>query len=414
MKKRLFKIKTFGCKVNQYETQAIREKLLSGGYEEVGTEKKADLCIVNTCTVTQKADKDSRETLRQYIRENPESEIVAAGCYVEADSETLKAIDHRIRAVSNKEKMQIAEIIKGEDCCDSLRPSSNDNNSSISSFKGYTKAFVKVQDGCNNFCSYCKVPYVRGRSRSRNPKEIIKESAQLIENGYKELILTGICLGDFGKDLDEGITLAWLIQKITAVDKDFRIRLSSIELPDVTDSLIDLIVSSDKVCNHIHIPLQSGDDDILKKMNRKYTSSEFVDRIGYIRSKISGIAITTDLIVGFPTESDENFNNTLKAIHKIAPSRAHIFTYSPRRGTESFALKDDIHSSLKKERLKQLKQITDRLADEYKHSSSVRGQRLLIENTRDKATGKLTGYTDTYIKLIIDGPDKFMGEFLSL
>lgn len=388
-----FKIKTLGCKVNQYETQVIRERLILAGYKEAGGKEKADLCIVNTCTVTAKADKECREILRRFIRENPEAEIIAAGCYVEKDADTIGAIDSKIRVLNNSDKL-------------------NDGKG-ISYFKGHAKAFVKIQDGCNNFCSYCKVPYVRGRSRSRNMEEILKEAGNLISKNYRELILTGICLGDFGKDLGTGITLTRLIKEIAGLDGDFRIRLSSIELPDVTDELIDKMALPEKICHHFHIPLQSGDNDILRKMNRRYTSKEFVNRIKFIRSKIPGVAITTDVIIGFPQERDKNFNNTLKIIKSIKPSRTHIFTYSPRKGTKAFDVKETVSPSEKSDRYKRLKVITDKFAEQFKLSSYNKNQRILIETTRDKDTAKLTGYTDTYVKMLIDGPDEYIGRFVN-
>jgi threonylcarbamoyladenosine tRNA methylthiotransferase MtaB len=388
-----FKIKTLGCKVNQYETQVIRERLILAGYKEAEGKEKADLCIVNTCTVTAKADKECREILRRFIRENPEAEIIAAGCYVEKDADTIRAIDSKIRVLNNSDKLN--------------------GDKGISYFKGHTKAFVKIQDGCNNFCSYCKVPYVRGRSRSRNMEEILKEAGNLISKNYRELVLTGICLGDFGKDLGTGITLTRLIKEISGLRGDFRIRLSSIELPDVTDELIDEMVLLKKICRHFHIPLQSGDNDILRKMNRRYTSNEFVNRIKFIRSKIPGIAITTDVIIGFPQERDENFNNTLKIIKNIKPSRTHIFTYSPRKGTKAFDVKETVSPPEKSDRYRRLKAITDKFAEQFKLSSYNRNQRILIETTRDRDTAKLTGYTDTYVKMFIDGPDEYIGSFVN-
>ncbi len=388
-----FKIKTLGCKVNQYETQVMREGLISAGYREAEDKEEADLCIVNTCTVTAKADKECREILRRFIRENPRSKIIAAGCYAEKDADAIRTIDSSVRVLNNSDKL-------------------NDNKG-ISYFKGHTKAFIKIQDGCNNFCSYCKVPYVRGRSRSRNMEEIVREAGILISKNYRELVLTGICLGDFGKDLNTDITLTRLIREISDLMGDFRIRLSSIELPDVADELIDEMVSSKKLCRHFHIPLQSGDNDILRKMNRKHISNEFANRIKFIRSRMPEVAITTDVIIGFPQEREENFNNTLKTVKNIKPSRTHIFTYSPRKGTKAFETNETVSPQEKNDRYKRLKIITDKFAEQFKLSSCNKNQRILIETTRDKNTAKLTGYTDTYVKMLVDGPDEYMGSFFN-
>jgi len=396
MKKRIFKIKTFGCKVNQYETQAIREALASGGYEEAKKSQKADLCIVNTCTVTAKADKECRDTLRRFIRENPDAEIIAAGCYSEKGKDAIRTIDEKITTITNSEKFAKWK----------------NNTCGISYHKDHTKAFIKIQDGCDNFCSYCIVPHVRGRSKSRDLEKILEEARRLISNEYKELVLTGICLGDFGKDLGGDKSLVWLVKKITAIEGIFRIRLSSIELQDVTDELIYEIGTSNRLCNHLHIPLQSGDDSVLKSMNRKYTTREFIDRIGYIRSIIPGIAITTDVIVGYPGETDVCFQNTLKSIEEIRPSRTHIFTYSPREHTKAFSLNDTVSREIKKERFVLLKELTDKLAEEFQRSSKGSKERVLVENFKDMKKGLLSGYTDTYIKVAVEGSRELIGKLI--
>ncbi len=434
-----FKIKTLGCKVNQYEAQIIRERLTFAGYKEAADSEKADLCIVNTCTVTAKADKGSREILRRFMKENPKAEIIAAGCYAEKDSDTIKAIDSRIRVLNNRDKQDVGEILKDRDCrawihdiCnDEKRPSTLARQShhrllgtsntqyaqqsmdqGISHFKGQTKAFIKAQDGCNNFCSYCKVPYVRGRSKSRPLDEILREASALIYNNYRELVLTGICLGDFGKDLKNEVTLVYLVRELARLDGDFRIRLSSIELLDITEDLIGEMRRSKKICNHFHLPLQSGDDDILMKMNRRYTAGEFINKVELIRSKIPEVAITTDVIVGFPGESDRNFDNTVKTIKRVKPSRVHIFTYSPRKGTRAFEMSDTVSFQEKSSRHMRLKSLTDKFAKEFELLSRHKDQRVLIETARDSVTGMLTGYTDTYVRTLIDGPDKYIGQLV--
>lgn len=394
---RRFKIKTLGCKVNQYESQVIRERLISAGYHEAEGDREAGLCIVNTCTVTAKADKESREALRRFIRENPRADIIAAGCYCEKDADTIKSIDSRIRILSNRDKQDIG---------------TGTAKQGITYFKGYTKAFIKVQEGCNNFCSYCKVPYVRGRSRSREEQAVLREADNLISNGYKELVLTGICLGDYGKELKSHVSLARLAKNVSDINGDFRLRLSSIELQDITDELIDTMAFSGKLCRHFHVSLQSGDNHILNKMNRRYAREEFIERIMFIRSRMPDIGITTDVIIGFPQESEDNFNNTLDVLRSIRPSRTHIFTYSPRRGTKAFETPDTVSPAEKSRRYGLLKGITDKFAEEFKLSSYNKAQRILVETARDNITGSLTGYTDTYVKMLIEGPDEYMGKLI--
>ena len=406
-----FKIKTLGCKVNQYESQAIRELLIGAGYQEADSACDAQLCIVNTCTVTMKADRESRNALNRFLKENPAARVIAAGCYVQQDADLIRGMDDRIELLDNAGKLDKAKLLGSDTakiCCDMPK-----TEPGITYLKEYTKAFIKVQDGCDNFCSYCKVPLVRGRSRSRNPDMIIYEAKQLIDNGYKELILTGICLGDFGKDLHE-VTLTWLIKKISAIAGDFRIRLSSIELKDVTDELIELMTGSERLCNHLHIPLQSGSDEILSMMNRRYTAEEFLDRIAYIRSRIPETGITTDIIVGFPGETEEDFRDTISTIEKLRPSRAHIFTYNPRPGTKAYALKDDIDARSKHRRYLVIKESTDRSADEFEREVYRRTNRVLVEDARDKMTGMLMGYTDNYTKVLLNGQDDMMGQLINM
>ncbi len=404
----------------------MREQLLRAGLKETNSNTPADLYIVNTCTVTANADRESRRFIRHSTKENPNAAVVAAGCYVEKDADVIKGIDKRIIILRNKDKGKI------EKWC--LAPLSLTNSKVpgtifqspffITHFKDHTKAFVKIQDGCDNFCSYCKVPYVRGAPKSRDKDEIIQEAESLLENEYKELVLAGICLGAYGKDLNphtkdfgvgvnEAISLKDILLSIVELEGDFRIRLSSIEMQDVTEGLIDIIKNNSKICNHLHIPLQSGDDKILRKMNRKYSSVEFIKKVERVREKIKNVAISTDVMVGFPGETDEAFENTLKCIKLIEPMRTHIFTYSKREGTSAFNLGADINKDKIKQRYAILKGLTDNVAKSYSEHSKNMPQRILVENTRDKKTQKLCGYTDTYIRLTFDGPDDWMGKFTS-
>ena len=409
-----FKIITLGCKVNQYETQTMREQLISMGLKELNPHTPADLYIVNTCTVTQDTDRECRRFLRRCAKENPKASIVATGCYTEKDAGVIKEINSNIIILKKKglsTDLGLSQILPekmgGPACRQAGVPI-------ITHFEGRTKAFIKIQDGCDNFCSYCKVPYVRGKPRSRSKDEIIMEAQALIKNNYKELVLCGICLGSYGKDLKEEVTLKDVVSQISALTGDFRIRLSSIEMQDVTCALIGLIKDRDNICNHLHIPLQSGDDEILKKMNRKYTTDKFIDKINEIKERIPGIAISTDIIVGFPGEGESAFKNTLSAIQKIQPMRTHIFTYSKRDETLACNLKGHIKKSEAAKRYKAIKKITDKIASEYYEYSKGLPQRVLVEDERDKNTKKLCGYTDTYVRFVFDGPDEWIGKFAFL
>ena len=400
-----FKIHTLGCKVNQYETQLMREQLLCAGLREIDSNIPADIYIINTCTVTGDADRECRRFIRRSIKENPDATIIAAGCYVEKDADIIKAIDEKIIILTNKEKKDVLKkMVPGttffKKSC--LAPFF------ITHFKNRTKAFVKVQDGCDNYCSYCKVPYVRGAPKSRGKSEIIQEVKALLKNNYKELVITGICLGAYGKDLKENICLKDIIGAISELEGDFRIRLSSIEMQDITGDLMEIIKTRNNICNHLHISLQSGDDSTLRVMNRKYISAEFIKKIKHIKKIIPGIAISTDVIVGFPSEDESAFKNTLKCIKKIKPMRTHIFSYSPREGTAAYNLKQNTDKKDIAKRYAALKRMTDKLAQSYHNKTKNIRQRVLVENARDKKSGKLCGYTDTYVKLAFDGPDAWM------
>ncbi|MFH0732253.1 MAG: tRNA (N(6)-L-threonylcarbamoyladenosine(37)-C(2))-methylthiotransferase MtaB [Candidatus Omnitrophota bacterium] len=418
-----FKFHTLGCKVNQYETQLMREQLLKCGLQETcpvtntgskdiskicngeNSNTPVDLYIVNTCTVTSDADRESRRFIRHSIRENPNAVIIAAGCYIEKDAEVIRAIDEKIIILPNKEKGNIAKYINHS-------PINHSPINRITHFKDHTKAFIKIQDGCDNFCSYCKVPYVRGEPTSRDKDDIINEARELIKNNYKELVLTGVCLGAYGKDLTSRISLKDILVSLAAMEGDFRIRLSSIEIQDVSDAVIDVIKKNNKICNHLHIPLQSGDDGILNKMNRKYSREEFLRKIKVIRKNIPGLAISTDVIIGFPGETKKAFNSTIKALKKIDPMRTHIFSYSRRPYTAAFGLKGELDKETIAERYKAIKAITEKMAKDYAKKAAKIKHRVLVENTKDKNTHRLCGYTDTYIRVTLKGPDELMGKFI--
>jgi len=375
---KLVRFFTVGCKVNQYETQALREQYLKKGYRESAKEEPADLYVINTCTVTGKADKDSRRYIHHAKKINPKAKIVVTGCLVEKDEEEISSIPGVKEIIKNSEKPE-----------------------GISGFSGHTRVFVKIQDGCNNFCSYCKVPFVRGRSRSRSEKAILDEISRLLDKGFKEIVLSGICLGEWGKDLKEPKGLRDLLQKITAIKKDFRIRLSSIEPNLVTSQLIETIKSSPKICSHLHIPLQSGSDKILKLMNRPYKARDYIKLILKIRKEAPDFSISTDVLTGFPGEGKREFRNTLKVIKKILPVRLHAFPYSPRKGTKAYGLMPIVEKPELKQRVKTLQALGKALSAKYRKKFLKKCVRVLVEHTRDRTSGLFCGYTDTYIRVLI-------------
>lgn len=398
--KRFF-IKTLGCKVNQYESQAMRETLIRSGFKECLAEDIADIFIVNTCTVTGRADKESRRMISLFHKINPNAKIVVTGCYVEHDSAEVSFFPGVSNIIKNTDKNRIAEILGNR--AQEPRP-----HFTISDFKNHAKAFIKIQDGCENFCAYCKVPFVRGLPKSKPMIDILDELSILVANGFKEVVLTGICLGAWGKDLSENASLLDILKELKRVPGDFRVRLSSIEPKYVTDDLIGFISENKWMCRHLHIPLQSGDDEILKRMNRPYTAKEYAAIISKARSAIKDVAITTDIMVGFPGESEVNFKNTAAALRDILPSRTHVFTFSRRKGTAAYEMEGGIEEQVLKRRYTQVRAIALSGSYLYRQKFLNKELNILVETRRDKLTGLLKGYSDNYINILFDGADELM------
>lgn len=407
--KRFF-IHTLGCKVNQYESQAIREILIGAGFKECLSKETADLYIVNTCTVTDKAEKESRHWIGTFHKTNPKAKIVVTGCSAEDETDILSFLPGVMHIIKNADKARIAEIIGGT--------LASNPKLAITDFKGHTKAFVKIQDGCENRCSYCKVPFVRGVLSSRPMDDIVREVRALAEKGFKEIVLTGICLGAWGKDLFPGgeakaaglkdPNLTDVLKAIDRIGGDFRVRLSSIEPLNVTDELLEYMAGNARICRHLHIPMQSGDDEILRKMNRPYTSLQYKAIIGRAVSKIKDLAVTTDIMIGFPGESNHNFKNTVDLVKEILPARAHIFTFSKRPGTAAWGMEQNTDHAELKRRFYELQ--TACFGASYLYRARFIGRKLnvLVENKRDRLSGWLCGYSDNYIRVQFQGDDSLM------
>jgi len=402
-----FSIKTLGCKVNQYESQLMRECLLREGFTEK-EEAVSDYYIVNSCTVTHRADRDTRHLIHHCKKINPKAKIIVTGCYAEKDEDRnfLKSIPGVSYLVRNTEKEKVAEIITGNH-----KP---ERATYIKSFKDRDRAFIKVQDGCNNTCSYCKVRIVRGRSKSRRVEDIINEIEALLERDYKEIVLTGICLGSWGKDIGRGKNLVSLLEEVTKLKGDFRVRLSSIEPMYINNSLIRKVASDEKICKHFHIPLQSGDSRILRLMKRPYRSQDFKKIITNIRKTMPDAAFTTDVLLGFPGESGWRFHKTHHFLKTIKPSRMHIFSYSRRPGTPAYNLPGITEKSVVKRRVEILSELNKKLMASYAKSLIRKPAKALIESQRDKKTSLLTGYTDRYVHVLLDGPDSLKGQIVRI
>ena len=406
---------TLGCKVNQYETQAIRESFLKSGFSEVESGKIADIYLINSCTVTARADKKSLELVKKSLEENPDARVIITGCYVQKECNDF-VNDKRIIVVKNESKNKIIEILENESAKKIQRKKSSYLKLNISDFKGHNRAFIKIQDGCENTCSYCKVTLVRGNLKSRRLSEIKEEARCLIKKGFKEIVLTGICLGAYGKDLKAKVVLCDAIEEILSLSGEFRLRASSIEAKHVSTRLIDLLSNSSKLCSHIHIPFQSGDNEVLRKMNRHYSREDYLLLVRKIRARIPEIALTTDVIVGFPGEKDKNFDNTFAFLREVSPCRMHIFPFSPREGTKAYGFSNKVSAKVIKLRMERLKILAKKKSLEYRHKFLKKRVKVLVETTPDKKSGRLKGYSNNYINVlldILDINDKFINRLIN-
>lgn len=404
---------TLGCKVNQYETQAIRESLAAKGFVEAAPEQGADLYVINTCTVTSASDEKSRQHIKRVKRKNPRATVVVTGCYAEADAKTIESIEGVDYVITKGEEARLAEIIS-RDTVHRVPAQESIYNLKISRFAGHTKAFLKIEDGCDMYCSYCIIPYIRGGIKSRKPQEILEEAKRLIYNGYKEIILTGIHLGAYGKEMQGKYRLTDIIHMLSNLAGLERLRLSSIEINEINNDLIDLVVHTKKICPHFHIPLQSGDDVILKRMNRKYTSLQYVETLDGIRAKMKLPSFTTDVIIGFPGEKDVHFQNTIDLCEKAGFSRIHLFPYSTREGTPAAKMTDHCRPQIIRQRKAQLEVTAKDLAFSYRKQFVNSCAEVLVEAGRDPKTNKLCGYSGQYIKVFFDGPDTIKNSIVSV
>lgn len=407
---------TLGCKVNQYETQLIRESFPPLLFEEVSEREKADIFIINSCTVTSRSDQKTRKLLRSLKKINPDSYIIVTGCYAERAAEELEALPEVDLVVDNKNKHRIAEELEkrwGEKFTfpSGASQSAADafHHASISQLAEHTRAFVKIQDGCQSFCSYCIIPYVRGPLSSKPPERVQEEIRHLLQNNIKEIVLVGIHLGQYGRETAGQYNLCSLLQRLLLEDGDFRLRLTSIESTEVSEELLDTMHQSTKIAPHLHIPLQTGEDTVLQNMNRHYTTAEFAHVIERVRAKLTYPAITTDVIVGFPGETDEQFEKTLRFCQKIGFSRMHIFPYADREGTPASRRKDKISEATKKTRVERLMALGVQLQREYWEGFLGKTVTVLVE---DEENGLLSGLSEHYVRVLFPGPKAWINTFV--
>ncbi len=397
---------TLGCKVNQYETEKIREELERAGFTTVPFSSRADSYVINTCSVTGVADSKSRAAIRRAVRQNPEAYVVATGCYIDLEPGLAESIEDIDLLVPTDQKSTIAERLIAR----FGQSQTTNRESQIIRPRLRTRAVVKVQDGCDQFCSYCVIPYARSRKWSRPVDEVIREVQALAAYGYKEIVLTGIRLGSYAYPKSE---LADLVLAVAEVDGVERVRLSSIEQWEITDALLDAMRHT-KICRHLHIPLQSGDDDVLRRMNRPYTSTAYLDLVERVRELMPGIGITTDVIVGFPGETDEAFANTCRVVDEAGFSRLHVFRYSPRKRTPAAAMPDQVDEHTKKLRADILAEMGRSAVGRFAESQVGKILDVLVESrNRSETTGKhLLGFADNYVEVRLPGDNSLVGSIV--
>lgn len=411
-----------GCKVNSYETDAMTKLLYDNGYEIVPFEPGADVYVINTCTVTNIADRKSRQMLHKAKKMNPEAVVVAVGCYVQAAGEELKKDEAIDIVVGNNRKQTIVEVLEdyfahrdADRVIDIAKDNKYEEASCFNESSDHVRAFIKIQDGCNQFCSYCIIPYARGRVRSRAMEDIEREVKALAEKGYKEIVLTGIHLSSYGKDFDDDVTLIDAIKACSKIDGIERIRLGSLEPRIIDDEFIETLADDNKICPHFHLSLQSGCDETLKRMNRKYSADEYYDRCEVIRRKFPYAAITTDVIVGFPGETEEEFKETEKFLEKVNFAEMHVFKYSRRNGTAAASMKNQVDDRIKSARSDELISLQNRLHREFEEKFIGREMSVLVEEMIS-VNGKAyhTGYSKEYVKVIFESDENLENTIVTL
>lgn len=396
---------TLGCKVNQYETEAMEENFEKSSYEIVSDEEVADIYVINTCTVTNLSDRKSRQFIRRAKKANEDSIIAVVGCYSQVSPDEVFEIEGVDVVIGTTDRERIVELCekakeKNEkiNIVRDIKTQKEFETINIDDIKSKTRAYIKIQDGCNQYCSYCIIPYARGPIRSRDLEDIISETKKLANVGFKEVVLTGIHVASYGKEKSK-INLTKVLEDVSNIDGIERVRLSSIEPTLIDDEFMQRILATGKVCDHFHLSLQSGSDTVLKRMNRKYTTGQYKEIVDIIKKYMPNAGITTDIIVGFPGETDTEFEETYKFVKEIGFSRIHVFKYSPRKGTPAADSKDQIDGNVKNIRSEKLIKLGDSLMSEF-YSKFINSKlSVLFEEESNKANEFIEGYTTNYIRV---------------
>jgi threonylcarbamoyladenosine tRNA methylthiotransferase MtaB len=409
---------TLGCKVNFYDTEAIWQLFKNEGYEQVDFEHTADVYVINTCTVTNTGDKKSRQMIRRAIRRNPEAIVAVTGCYAQTSPAEIMAIPGVDMVIGTQDRERIIPLVKQFEsdrqpinAVRNIMKTRTFEELDVPDFADRTRAFLKIQEGCNNFCTFCIIPWSRGLMRSREPQSVIAQAEQLVAAGYQEIVLTGIHTGGYGEDIED-YSLAKLLKDLDKVEGLKRIRISSIEASQITDEVIDVLKSSDKMCRHLHIPLQAGDDQVLARMRRKYTTAEFARKIERLHEIMPDVAITTDVIVGFPGETEEMFRDGYKFMEQMKFSEMHVFPYSKRTGTPAARMEDQVDEEIKNARVHELIDLSEKMQLAYAQKFVGQVLEVIPERTYKGApdSGLYSGYSDNYVQLVFDGSEEMIGQ----
>jgi len=408
---------TLGCKVNFYDTESIWQMFKNDGYEQVDFEQTADVYIINTCTVTNTGDKKSRQMIRRAVRRNPDAIVAVTGCYAQTSPAEIMAIPGVDLVIGTQDREKILPYVREIEskrqpinAVRNIMKTRQFEELDVPDFAHQTRAFLKIQEGCNNFCTFCIIPWSRGLMRSREPESVIKQARQLVAAGFQEIVLTGIHTGGYGEDIED-YSLAKLLWDLDKVEGLKRVRISSIEASQITDEVLEVLNKSDKMCRHLHIPLQAGDDTVLARMRRKYTTAEFARKIEAIRKAMPDVSITTDVIVGFPGETEEMFENGKKFMEQINFAEMHVFPYSQRTGTPAARMTDQVDEEVKNARVHELIDLSERMQLDY--AKQFVGHVLeIIPERPDKgsAQGELMGYSDNYLHIVIEGGEELVGK----
>jgi threonylcarbamoyladenosine tRNA methylthiotransferase MtaB len=410
---------TLGCRVNQYETEAMTEKFKKEGYELVPFEEYADVYVINTCTVTNIGDKKSRQMVNRARRKNEEAVIAVVGCYSQIAPEEVSKIEGVDVVLGTRNKGDIVywvnrareereKIIEVND----VLKNNVFENLNISEYQDKKRAFLKIQDGCNRFCSYCLIPFARGAVCSKEPEKVISEAKELAEHGFKEIILSGIHIASYGADLGGDWNLVKILQELDSVEGIERIRIGSIDPQFFTEGTIDNLSELKKLCPHFHLSLQSGCDETLKRMNRRYTTKEYKDIVEGLRKNIKDVSITTDIIVGFPGETEEEFNTTYEFLKSIELSKMHVFKYSPRKGTKAAVMKEQVNGNIKDERSSKLIELDAKLEEQFMNKLIGKTMDVLYEQRYNGEESSYEGYTPNYIKVVSKSSDDIEGRIV--